>query len=191
MTDKELIQLYKMCSERETCEGCPERSDFDPCPIDRYCDLDDLIPRLEALLAENQEMNIQIQKEICKRVEVEAENERLSGELRATERAAELLNHANAILKEQNEHLREVTKMVPKWVSVSERLPETIPCSAGTEYSEAVILLTSGRKVLTAIYDGYGFIADAAFWDAIDDDITHWAPIPMPLPELPSTEGVE
>lgn len=56
MTDKELIQLYKMCNELETCEGCPGRSDFDLCPIDRYCDLDELIPRLEALLAENEHL---------------------------------------------------------------------------------------------------------------------------------------
>lgn len=62
MTDKELIQLYKMCNELETCEGCPERSYFDPCPIDRYCDLDDLIPRLEALLAENERLKSQVPK---------------------------------------------------------------------------------------------------------------------------------
>lgn len=38
-----------------------------------------------------------------------------------------------------------------KWIPVTERLPDTIPCGAGTAYSEAVNVLTTGRKVLTAL----------------------------------------
>lgn len=74
---------------------------------------------------------------------------------------------------------------VQEWISVKDRLPDTIPCDAGTEYSEAVNVLTTGRKVLTAIYNGTDFIADAAFWDAEDEEITHWTPVLLPLPELP------
>lgn len=87
-------------------------------------------------------------------------------------------------LMAENERLKE---QMPKWRPASEP-PETIPCIAGTEYSEAVNVLTSGRKVLTAIYNGHEFITDADFWEAWDEEITHWAPVPMPLP---STEGVE
>lgn len=76
----------------------------------------------------------------------------------------------------------------PRWIPVEERLPATIPCAAGTEYSEAVNVLTSGRKVLTAIWDGSEFIADAAFWDAEGEDITHWTPVLLPLPEPPKGE---
>lgn len=75
-----------------------------------------------------------------------------------------------------------------KWISVSEELPNLIACDAGTAYSEAVNVLTTGRKVLTAIYDGTDFIADAEFWDAEDEEITHWTPVPLPLPQPPKGE---
>lgn len=74
---------------------------------------------------------------------------------------------------------------IQKWIPVSERLPHTIPCGAGTEYSEAVNVLTSGGKVLTAIFDGTDFIADAEFWEADGEVITHWTPVLLPLPEPP------
>lgn len=69
-------------------------------------------------------------------------------------------------------------------IPVEEQLPPTIPCSAGTAYSEAVNVLTSGRKVLTAIWDGEDFIADAEFWGAEDETITHWMPVLLPLPKM-------
>ena len=69
-----------------------------------------------------------------------------------------------------------------KWIPVSERLPKLIPCGAGTAYSEAVNVLTFGHKVLTAIWDGTSFITDAEFWEAEDEEITHWIPVLLPLP---------
>lgn len=72
---------------------------------------------------------------------------------------------------------------------MTEGLPPLIPCDAGTAYSEAVNALTSGRKVLTAIWDGFEFIADAEFGDAEHEEITHWAPVPLPLPILPKKEN--
>ena len=77
---------------------------------------------------------------------------------------------------------------VQEWISVDERLPDLIPCNAGTAYSEAVNVLTSGRKVLTAIWDGTDFIADANFWDAEGEEITHWTPVLLPLPQPPKGE---
>lgn len=48
---------------------------------------------------------------------------------------------------------------VQEWISVTADLPKLIPCGADTAYSEAVNVLTSGRKVLTAIWDGLiGFV---------------------------------
>ena len=88
----------------------------------------------------------------------------------------EALNMAISALREQEEW---------RWIPVTERLPKLIPCSAGTAYSEAVNVLTTGRKVLTAIYDGNDFIADAEFWDAEGEEITHWTPVLLPLPEPP------
>lgn len=75
-----------------------------------------------------------------------------------------------------------------RWIPVSERLPNLIKCRAGTAYSEAVNVLTSGRKVITAIWDGTDFIDDADFWDAEGDEITHWTPVLLPLPELPKED---
>lgn len=86
--------------------------------------------------------------------------------------------------------IEEVDKLEPvqRWIPVTERLPDTIPCGAGTAYSEAVNVLTTGRKVLTAIWDGTDFIADAEFWEAEDEEITHWTPVLLPLPEPPKGE---
>ena len=77
---------------------------------------------------------------------------------------------------------------VQRWIPVTERLPDTIPYGAGMAYSEAVNVLTTGRKVLTAIWDGMDFIADAEFWAAEGEEITHWASVPLPLPEPPKEE---
>lgn len=70
-----------------------------------------------------------------------------------------------------------------RWVPVEEKLPDLIPCNAGTGYSEAVNVLTTGHKVITAIWDGTDFIGDADFWDAEGEEITHWTPVLLPLPE--------
>lgn len=70
-----------------------------------------------------------------------------------------------------------------EWISVKDGLPELIPCGAGTAYSEAVNVLTTGRKVFTAIWDGFDWICDAEFWDAEDEEITHWTSVLLPLPQ--------
>lgn len=77
---------------------------------------------------------------------------------------------------------------VQEWISVKDGLPNLIPCDAGTAYSEAVNVLTSGRKVLTAIWDGFDWICDAEFWDAEFEEITHWTPVLLPLPQPPKGE---
>lgn len=79
---------------------------------------------------------------------------------------------AVAALREQEER---------RWIPVNERMPETIPCNAGTEYSEAVFVLTSGRKVMAAVWDGIDWLAAFGYWEAWGEKVTHW----MPLPELP------
>lgn len=72
-----------------------------------------------------------------------------------------------------------------RWIPVTEELPKLIPCRAGTAYSEAVNVLTSDRKVITAIWDGTDWIGPFRFWDAEGEEITHWAPVLLPLPEPP------
>lgn len=74
---------------------------------------------------------------------------------------------------------------IQRWIPVDEAKPKLIPNTAGTAYSDAVNALTSGRKVITAIWDGTDFIGDAEFWEAEDEIITHWTPVLLPLPEPP------
>lgn len=67
-----------------------------------------------------------------------------------------------------------------EWVSVEDRLPDLIPCNAGTAYSEAVIIWTTGRKAMVAVFDGDDFICASDFWDADGEEATHWMPLPEP-----------
>lgn len=80
-------------------------------------------------------------------------------------------------------YLRNNGVTIQRWIPVDEAKPELIPNTAGTAYSDAVNCLTSGRKVITAIWDGTDFIGDAEFWDAENEIITHWTPVLLPLPE--------
>lgn len=76
MTDRELIQAMRVCEEMPGCAGCV----FDGDCFNRAAD------RLEALMAENERLNIELQA---------------------------MRNAANGY-----------KKMIPRWVSVDERLPE-------------------------------------------------------------------
>lgn len=92
------------------------------------------------------------------------------------------MDSVDAANSQQNDNCAAIAQ---QWIPVTEELPKLIPCSAGTEYSEAVNVLTSGRKVITAIWDGTYWIGPFAYWDAAGEKITHWAPVPFPLPQLP------
>ena len=87
------------------------------------------------------------------------------------------------ILGDLDDYADAYTMEVPRWIPVTEMLPELLPCTAGTAYSEAVVVWTTGRKALTAIWDGDDFIADAGFWGAEDEIVTHWMPLPQPPKE--------
>ena len=75
-----------------------------------------------------------------------------------------------------------------KWIPVDERKPATEKFPDDKEYSEAVNVLTSGNKVITAIWNGADFIGDGEFWGAENETITHWTPVLLPLPEPPKGE---
>ena len=99
-----------------------------------------------------------------------------SGRAAAVRAVSDACVLAVAALREQGER---------RWIPVTESLPKLIPCNAETGYSEAVNVLTSGRKVITAIWNGTDWIGPFGYWDAVGEKITHWAPVPFPLPQLP------
>ena len=99
-----------------------------------------------------------------------------TGKTAAVQAVSDACVLAVAALREQGER---------RWIPVTERLPKLIPCRAGTAYSEAVNVLTSGRKVITAIYDGTDWLGPFGFWDAEDEEITHWTPVLLPIQEPP------
>lgn len=67
-----------------------------------------------------------------------------------------------------------------RWIPVTERLPDLIPCNAGTAYSEAVIVWTEGKKAMVAVWNGKYFLCAEEYWDAWGEKITHWMPMPTP-----------
>lgn len=83
------------------------------------------------------------------------------------------------------------TDAPPRWIPVTERLPELIPCNAGTAYSEAVIVWTDGRKAMIAVWDGVDFLCAADYWDAWGESITHWMPLPTPPKEKEADHAEE
>ena len=54
------------------------------------------------------------------------------------------------------DHLIANGATIPEWISVQDGLPELIPCDAGTAYSEAVNVLTTGRKVIRFAMQNFG-----------------------------------
>ena len=70
---------------------------------------------------------------------------------------------------------------VRRWIPCSERLPDLIPCKAGTAYSEKVIVWTTGRKAMVCVWDGKDWFVPYGFLEVWGKDVTHW----MPLPKSP------
>lgn len=82
-------------------------------------------------------------------------------------------------LLEENERMKEENR----WIPVTEKTPELIPCNAGTAYSEAVVTLTSNRKIVAAVFDGTQFFGAYNYWECEPNEIvTHWKSV-LPLPE--------
>ena len=81
------------------------------------------------------------------------------------------------------EHLIASGTTVQHWVPVTDRLPDLVPCDAGTAYSEAVIVWTDNKKAMIAVWDGTDFLCPADYWEAWGEKITHWMPLPQPPKE--------
>lgn len=71
-----------------------------------------------------------------------------------------------------------------RWIPCSERLPDLIPCKAGTAYSEKVIVWTTERKAMVCVWDGKDWFVPYGFWEVWGKDVTHWMPLPEPPKEV-------
>lgn len=157
MTDKELIQAARICRRTVGCGRCEL---FNECP-GRAAYLAMATNRLEALLAENAEWQEKVESLVENGCAMRKEIQKLVFEKSGLELE---IGRLEAV----NDHLCEVTKMVPRWRPVSEPPKE----------SATVLARDMVGVVTTAYYNGswHGMLnCDAA---------THWMP-------LPSTEGVE
>lgn len=164
MTDKEIIRALRLCGKIDSnCRECKLWGD-DRCVEHLAGAAADLIERLTAenvVLPDGQASAI----------------ESLRKEIEWKDMVIALAQKEQAKAEAERDALREKQR----WIPVTERMPNTIPCNAGTEYSEAVIVWTTGNKAMIAVWDGIDFICPTDFWEAWGEEITHW----MPLPEAP------
>ena len=166
MTEKEIIRALRLCSCETSTRNCPTcpLSGNDDCVTDALREAADIIERLTAenvVLPDGQASAI----------------ESLRKEIEWKDMVIALAQKEQAKAEAERDALREKQR----WIPVTERMPNTIPCNAGTEYSEAVIVWTTGNKAMIAVWDGIDFICPTDFWEAWGEEITHW----MPLPEAP------
>lgn len=83
---------------------------------------------------------------------------------------------ALAYIQQLEDHIRDLTKMVPRWISVEDRLPENGQKVIATFKNEEGVIVDQAR------YSNGEF--DFASWAYVwHENITHW----MPMPELPGT----
>lgn len=107
------------------------------------------------------------------------------------ERAIEILNPEHRECYDGMDEVNEACRMGmealerARWIPCSERMPDLIPCKAGTAYSEKVIVWITGRKAMVCVWDGKDWFVPYGFWEVWDKDVTHW----MPLPEPPKEAG--
>lgn len=169
MTDKEIIQVLRICATHieKGCGLCPQMK-YLGC-TERLAD--EAITMIERLTAEN----------VVLPNGEESAIESLRKEIEWKDMVIAIAKREQAKAEAERDTLREKQR----WIPVTERMPNTIPCNAGTEYSEAVIVWTTGNKAMIAVWDGIDFICPTDFWEAWGEEITHW----MPLPEAP--EGGE
>ena len=193
MTDKEIIQALRVCSRRtdaQTCAECP-LFDSEDCMGDMMIGAADLIERLTA---ENVALREGASLGKAKRPQKKAYEKSIeflraltdgqSDEIKSLRRELEGKDMVIILAQRKQteaEAERDALQEKQRWIPVTERMPNTIPCNAGTEYSEAVIVWTTGNKAMIAVWDGIDFICPTDFWEAWGEEITHW----MPLPEAP------
>ena len=110
------------------------------------------------------------------------------------EQTAEVLRHFDIDMSELREYLRDKEEWrrkqeaaIPKWIPVTERLPEEKISPMTMDYMEYPCVFDGRDGQREVRYYKFG---KGHFWHGpgcIDEYVTHWAE-PMPLPEPPKEE---
>lgn len=149
---KELLSQIACCTSEESCNGCPLNSDN----ILDFC-VDELLEKASDAI-----------EQLCADVaRLEAENR--AKESYIAETIGKVIEERDAAASDQ-------------WISVKDRMPERIPCKVETSYSDTVAVLTKGRVVLVAVWDGIDWIGAFDYWGVMGEEITHWKAL-TPLPK--------
>lgn len=82
----------------------------------------------------------------------------------------QLERDALAYIQQLEDHIGDLTKMVPRWISVKEQEPERL--------QRALVYSPAGNRIASGVYTECGFITQAVM-----GEITHWMEIPKPPKE--------
>lgn len=93
-----------------------------------------------------------------------------------------LKQKAADVIEQQAARIAELEAKVPRWIPVTERLPEV---HQNTRKSDVMLVYTRRKLFMVAIWNGIDWLAPMDFWDAWGDEIVYW----MPLPEQPEMDG--
>lgn len=85
------------------------------------------------------------------------------------------------LIEQQAARIAEPEAKVPRWIPVTERLPEV---HQKTRKSDAMLVHTRRKLFMVAVWNGIDWLAPMDFWDAWGDEIVYW----MPLPEAPKED---
>lgn len=92
-----------------------------------------------------------------------------------------LLRDAAFKIELQTVKIKELEAKVPRWIPVTERLPEV---HQNTRKSEAMLVYTRRKLFMVAIWNGIDWLAPMDFWDAWGDEIVCWMPLPEAAKEV-------
>lgn len=81
-----------------------------------------------------------------------------------------LINDIFAYIQQLEDHIGDLTNMVPRWISVKEREPRRL--------QRALVYSPAGNRIASGVYTEVGFITQTVI-----GEITHWMEIPDPPKE--------
>lgn len=79
------------------------------------------------------------------------------------------------LIEQQKARIKELEAKVPRWIPVTERLPEV---HQKTRKSDAMLVYTRRKLFMVAVWNGIDWLAPMDFWDAWGDEIVYWMPLP-------------